>query len=719
MGYKDLGNNWNRKWLDDIKAMLKEIYDGKFLPSNSIGEGLLKTDSVETKNIKNKSITNEKIADKSIKEINIEDNAITNSKIADKSIKGNNVDDKTITQVNLADKSVGSNNLIEDSVTFASMKEKSVDVPLLSFVKESTNLFNKSAIQKGGFHNYTTGIWNVNAGYDTSEKIPVRPSQKITAKYVRWACYFDENKQFVKGGFATGSSDILKTIDVPKGVYYIEITCQNVNTAKQQIERGTTLSDFEDYSLEIPSLKVNIEPEFDIKRDSISMDKTTFIEKGKNLLDVDSSVKGYYVNPTTGLLNDGSAYISSLPIQTYGDNVTLTGIRFYALYDKNSTFLRGETLSEGTIKTIPKSNEHQFIRVSPYPSKEASAQVEYGDKVTSVEPYYAILKGVKTEDSIQNAPEINLPKTIYATVNEEIRIYKQNILLDNNLEIRWGRGFQGETYYAETFDSIGDRTLNIEVFENGKLLNSKSVTIKVSNKRSSKISVMMIGDSTVDSLTTEPPSQARLGYHMLQKMGDKLELIGTRGLGTSKHEGRGGWTAKDYRSNKTDVTGTNPFYNPVTKDFDFSYYLKNSSQKQPEIVIVQLGINDLFNYPNDETVESKITEFIQDLTFMKNSIKSVSSTIKVVYNLAIPPTEKIDVFAQTYTAYNLPQWRYKRNNFLGVQTAIKTFENDSMIYLNAINKSINVYDNIRDGVHPTDAGYSEVASQNVNMLNGI
>lgn len=76
MGYKDLGNNWNRKWLDDIKAMLKELYDGGGIASNSVGQNELKdgavtqsklaNDSVDATKIKNSSLGNAKFADNSL-----------------------------------------------------------------------------------------------------------------------------------------------------------------------------------------------------------------------------------------------------------------------------------------------------------------------------------------------------------------------------------------------------------------------------------------------------------------------------------------------------------------------------------------------------------------------------------------------------------------------------------------------------------------------------
>lgn len=605
----------------------------------------------------------------------------------------------------------------DQAVAYAEVKDDSLNYNSVSFLKVSRNRFNPQEIQPNGFHNYETGVWTANSNFDTSGKIPCRPGQVWTSRYTRWVCYFDKTKNFKTGGFSSGGTDELKTFTIPDGIYYFEVSCQKVNTITQQVEIGQTLTTYSEFKLEIPMLKVPIDEVGDIRSKSLILDKMAFVEKSKNLFNVENSTLGFYVNPANGTLSVNDLYMASEMIPTYGEKVSLQGVRFYALYTKAGVFLSGGTLTDS--KTIPKSNEHFWIRISPTVGKEKEAQVEYGE-VTNFVPYKAVFKGVKTESEYLSIPSINLPSTIYATVNKELVIFKNNILLEKGYDFRWGRGIQGELAYRETFDQIGDKRLSIEIYREGKLITSKSVLVKVNFPRSTPITAIIIGDSTAASATTEPASEARLGYHMLQEMGDNLKLVGTRGIGTSKHEGRGGWTAKDYRSNKTDQTGTNPFYNPSTQDFDFAYYMENTNQEVPELVFIQLGINDLFNYSTDEQAVTKADEFISDLKFIAANVKAYDSNIKIAYNIAIPPTEKIDVFAEVYAKnYNQPQWRYKRNNSLLAEKVIEELSSDNNMILNPIHKGINVFENIRDGVHPTDDGYKELASENVDFINGL
>lgn len=606
----------------------------------------------------------------------------------------------------IADKTVGFNEIKDDGVNYNNA----------DFISVSKNKMDLSKLQVDGFHNYTTGVWSPNTGFDTSGKIPCRPGQVWTSKFTRWVCHFDKDANFATGGFATGSADILKTFTIPPGVYAFEVTCQKHNTAKQQIEQSSILSDYNEFELKIDNLKIEIDSVNDIKNDSLTIDKMEFIETGKNLFNPNVAVTGYYINPTTGILNEAANYITSKLIPVYGRPIGLKNVRFYALFSKNGEYLSGETLSAD--KLIAENAINAFIRVSPNSGSEGSAQVEY-DAITAFESYRAVLKGVSTESEVSDKPSINLPKNIFATTNKQLEIFKNNVTLDSDVDFKWGRGIQGAKSYRETFADTTSKNLSAELFKNGKLINSKPVSIKIANPRTTNLKVMLLGDSTVASATTEPASEARLGYHIIDEMGANVTLLGSRGVGTSKHEGRGGWTAKDYRSNKTDVTGTNPFYNATTSDFDFSYYMSQTSSDVPDAVVIQLGINDLFNYSTDGTALNKISEFISDINFIASNIKSFDSAINVVYNLAIPPTEQIDIFGETYQQYNLPQWRYKRNNHLLVNETIKALENSSTIILNAINKGIDVENNIRDGVHPTDSGYKQIASQIVDCLNNL
>lgn len=616
------------------------------------------------------------------------------------------------------DSVIGFEHIVNASIVNSDLKNNTIEEGKTKFIEIGSNLYDLNAVQKGGYVNYSTGVWTPDERFDTSDYVFAPPSTQITSKHTRWLLFYDNNKTFVSGVVADSVSDKTHTFTMPDNCFYFRVATQSIYRTTQQFNKGATLLPFENFKRKIKDLEITVNSLTDIDDDSIIPEKTTFIKVGKNKLNLYTATKGYYVNPTTGKLDPNQSYIASENI-LFLDTITLQNIRFYAIYDSNGNYITGESIT--STKTIEKAAGYSSIRVSPTSGSEGVAQVEYGSQATAIEPYSAILQGIETPSSVKTSPTILLPKKLYATIGEEFKLFKQNIIKykEGEYNFRWGRGIQGLLNYSETFNAKATVSLPIEIYSKETLVSSKACSINVNPKRTTNIKALLLGDSTVNSLTTEPPSEARLGWHMLQEMGENLTLIGTRGIGNSRHEGRGGWTAKDYRSDKTDVTGTNPFYSPTTKDFDFGYYISSTGVDVPNVVFIQLGINDIFNYTNDDTTQTKANEFVSDITFIKNNILAYNSAIKVVLNVAIPPTEKIDVFATTYSNYNLPQWRYKYNNSILNKTCLEAFEDSTTIALVAINGVIDVYNNIRDGVHPTDDGYKQIALQLCAYLNSL
>lgn len=109
---------------------------------------------------------------------------------------------------------------------------------------------------------------------------------------------------------------------------------------------------------------------------------------------------------------------------------------------------------------------------------------------------------------------------------------------------------------------------------------------------------------------------------------------------------------------------------------------------------------------------------ITDLKFIKTSIKAVDSNIKVVYNLPTPPTSDVDQFAVNYPNTKYTQWRVRLNNKLVVKRMIEEFDNTDIDLL-AINASLDTVNNIRDGVHPKNEGYAQIAQTLCAYLNSI
>lgn len=216
---------------------------------------------------------------------------------------------------------------------------------------------------------------------------------------------------------------------------------------------------------------------------------------------------------------------------------------------------------------------------------------------------------------------------------------------------------------------------------------------------------LIIGDSTVDFDTM---TASMLNY--FTQKGKTLTLLGTLGdgSGTNKNEGRAGWKATDYLTDKQYNGVVNPFYNSSTQTFDFSYYMTNQNYSSVDFVIIQLGINDLYN--SDITVIEPTWAAIQT---MISSIRTYSNSVKIILNLPTTPNSdqsKHSVFLPLY--FN----RVARYNQY-VQNKVATLYNTSAVRCSYCHLILDPDTDIRDNVHPTTAGFEKMALEIVNQIN--
>lgn len=495
---------------------------------------------------------------------------------------------------------------------------------------------------------------------------------------------------------------------------YINILEQLINGFKETFNGFMTSSQAKMSEMEQRFANMlPIDGKTNIKNDSIPVNKLDFVEVGKNLFNKEDTVSGY-VDPNLGSILANPAYKTSDYISIQENPITLSNIRFYALYDLNKNFISGGTLVSGQTKTITQPNEY-LIRVTPFNNTLNTAQIEYGTEATSYEPYSAKLKGVTANVSTSETIDINLPSKVYTTIGKTLTIYTQNLIKKDlkHYNFNYNRGTQLSTSYFEKYTSNSDLKLDVYNLD-GDIIKSQTVKVIASNQRTTPIKTILIGDSTVNS---ENDVNGVLGRSMKNELGDNLVLLGTRGTAPYNHEGRSGWTLASYRL-PSQGNITNAFYNPTKKDFDFQYYLTNNSIEKPDVVIIQLGINDVFAYSSDGAVLDSLVNIKASLKFIKDSIKSVDSNIKVAYNLPTPPTSNVDQFARNYPNAKYTQWRARLNNHLLVKHMIEEFDNTDIDLL-AINASLDTVNNIRDGVHPKNEGYAQIAETLCAYLNSV
>ena len=238
----------------------------------------------------------------------------------------------------------------------------------------------------------------------------------------------------------------------------------------------------------------------------------------------------------------------------------------------------------------------------------------------------------KTTNEIDTNIEIITPSKVCVTTGRELNIYYDNI-------IRYSSVDKVNSFEITGFDTnYNDKASCVFTDNNGnwnitaKLSNIDrkkfiTKTININNVKSTAGNgltkkVLFIGDSM-----TAAGVYASEIVNLFSKDVMNVELLGTRGSGTAKHEGRSGWRAYEYVNEPTGVYGdkvSNAFFNSATSKFDFSYYMKQQGYTSVDYVFLNLGTNDI-SRNNYNTPDEIVTYF----DYMINSIKSFNANIKI------------------------------------------------------------------------------------------
>lgn len=226
------------------------------------------------------------------------------------------------------------------------------------------------------------------------------------------------------------------------------------------------------------------------------------------------------------------------------------------------------------------------------------------------------------------------------------------------------------------------------------------------NLNLSDCTVLAIGDSTIDQDTM---TNAMLS--IFTQNNHTLTLLGTLGSGLNKNEGRAGWSAKDYLTNRQYEGTVNPFYNPTTATFDFSYYMTNQGYSAPDFVVIQLGINDLYN-ADYSGVDEAITSAWNAIKTMVDSILTYNASIKIILNLPTAPNSDISLHTNFLPLYQNSVIRY--NDYAQEQALLYSESKVRVSYCHLI---LNPETDIRDTVHPNTDGYTKMAEEVVSQIN--
>lgn len=325
------------------------------------------------------------------------------------------------------------------------------------------------------------------------------------------------------------------------------------------------------------------------------------------------------------------------------------------------------------------------------------------------------LKGPKGDPgNTDPAITVAIPPVVRVLTGGEFSIYYANVISRQNA-IFWCSSVSGLTtrryddHLSVTANAAGTYPLQWKVYSSGySLLASGTCTIIAVDNKAVTASALVIGDSTVTQ-----------GGYICQKLlscfsaaGGALTLLGTRGTAPAKHEGRAGWKASDYCTKAADGTYTNPFYD---NGFDFSHYMATQGYTGVGVVVIQLGINDIF-YAGLDSFSA--AETIGYMDAMVTSILAYDSSIKVIVDLLTPPNGNTSVFTEKYGTSQI-DFVYRLNTIRLSKALMEHFAGNASVVVSPNNCVLNPTQDINDGVHPTEGGYAKLGQTIYETMLGV
>ena len=316
---------------------------------------------------------------------------------------------------------------------------------------------------------------------------------------------------------------------------------------------------------------------------------------------------------------------------------------------------------------------------------------------------------------INSALFTSIPKIIHIVVGKEFRMYYKNVISNPNCRL-WLGSASGITVrrYAEylsiTAEDACDKNIAWKIYDNSfNVVDSGTMQVVGTAEKANTAKILVIGDSTV----TQSNSISQKLLDCFSAAGGSLTLLGTRGTAPALHEGRAGWSAKNYCTSASFSSLTNPFYN---NGFNFSYYMTQQGYSGVDIVVIQLGINDIFSMTFENFTATETANYIQQ---MVSSIVGYDSNIKVIVNLLSVPNGNGTSFTDTHGTSQI-DFINLVNSIRMSKALIEKFADSAYVTISPNNCVLDPNTDINDGVHPLiPTGYEKLGQAIYETINGI
>ena len=589
--------------------------------------------------------------------------------------------------------------------------DRTFSLQKMDFTKSTSNHFVEDESKRNHYLDVRPSTnyvgYGTMSGSRVSAKIDITGVNSIYIESSRRIAFFNVNNNFIGLYPDTGAKNglFLQGANIPSGAKYIifDYVEGDVRTPTNQVNFNEK-KDYEPTFL-IPHEVIDFQiTNSSLPKGIVSKDKTSFFEEGKNLFNKDKATRNGYVSWLDGSIAAHNDLGYSEPIAIVGGSEYVANwpLRGVAYFNQDKFIAGTQILPAGTVIKPPVNSTH--IVLDYYLIREDSLQFEKGGVSSEFEPYTLSLKSDALPPEVRKTERIiALPPKVYGLVGEQQKIYLYNIVekyADIDVDIN-GVGKQMDNHWEYTPIATGSEKISATLYRDFSPLFKKESTIMTTSIKKKDRKLLVIGDSTVNAGVMTQQILDRFNQE-----NSSCELVGGRGSGKNRHEGRGGWTVQLYRRDTVYQGETNPFFN--NNDFDFSHYCMERGVSGLTDVMFQLGINDIFSLSLG-MYKTEIEKILLGYEHLVQSVKKYDASVNVLIAMTIPPNAKQDSFGDKYGT-GQTQFRYKAMNVWWTYRLIEHFGNreNERIYIVPQALYINTHTDFSDAVHPNVDGYKKM-----------
>lgn len=352
------------------------------------------------------------------------------------------------------------------------------------------------------------------------------------------------------------------------------------------------------------------------------------------------TLKSGYIRDDTGGINSSTIYkygvIPTVPNQKiiYNAGFNANSLVSLGFYRADGSFISGESIIAKNYDQAKTTPAGAYIIKATLGDATHTGYIKYASDESVVSKLGEL---GELAEKAWKIPKLVLPTESIAVIGHEWNMYYENVIYGltdeyyvkcrcSSITSMNAHALSDCLRFTPSAGTAGDKTVTIEIHSKrtGALIDSGSFNLKViADKTLTGKNVIFIGDSLTDDGVYPAEIQYNLSNNGITSLGTITETVNIEGNSyTISHEGRGGWSAGDYVTQARVSGVNNPFFNPVTETFDFSYYMTNAGFPSVDVVSIYLGTN----------ADPTIDDTINYLDTMIESIHEYNPNVKILIN---------------------------------------------------------------------------------------